>query len=82
MGCGCRKNNSFSPRSKSGPIQSSALRPATATNRNIIGPVERQSMAQTSSQTPSPIRNDSSTNQEKRKVQQARRDAIKKSFGK
>ena len=39
MACGCRKNNSFSPRSKSGPIQSSALRPATATNRNIIGPV-------------------------------------------
>lgn len=83
MGCGCRRNNQFAPRAKSGPYQTSALVPRTATNnKNIIKPQEKQNMAQTSSQTPATNRSETSINNEKRRIQQVRRDAIKRAFNK
>lgn len=79
MACGCKKNK-FGPSSKTGLTQNSALRPSNNINR--VAPIEKQNIAQTSSQTPKSNRSESSINQEKRKIQQIRRDAIKKSFGK
>jgi len=82
MGCGCRRNNQFAPRAKSGPYQTSALAPRSVTNKNIITPQTKQNIAQTSSQTPSAPRSESAINSEKRRIQQVRRDAIKRAFGK
>lgn len=83
MGCGCRKNNMRS-RPNSGPRQQSALKPTTKSTQNIIVPPQTQNlqaMAQTSSQTPAAPRSVSGQHLEKRKIQQIRRNAIRKAFG-
>lgn len=86
MGCGCgRKNSSFLPRSRSGVQQSAALRPNNSANNNkIIGPINsnKPNVSNVSSQTPSSFQSDTSKENERRKVQKARRDAIRKRFGK
>ncbi len=82
MGCGCRKN-SMRSRPVSGPRPQGALKPVTRTGQNIINPPKTvQPMSQKTSQTPPSQRSASGANLEKRKLQQIRRDAIRRAFGK
>lgn len=79
MACGC-KNNQFSRRQASGPRPVGAIRPVQRTTQNIITPIQNQGMNQTTSQTPTPQRSASGAYNEKKKMQQVRRDAVKRAF--
>lgn len=93
MGCGC-SNNRFAKRTMSGPRQVGALRPVTRTNKNIIAPAQNareaqntamrnpQNIVQTGSNAPAPPRSPSGEHLEKRKIQQMRRNVVRKTFGK
>lgn len=93
MGCGC-SNNRFSKRTASGPRQIGALRPVTRSNKNIIAPAQNQrqgnstalnnpqNIVQTGSNAPAQPRSASGEHLEKRKIQQMRRDVVRKTFGK
>lgn len=82
MGCGCRKSNMRTSRSISGPRQQAALKPVSKSTQNIIVPPQKmQDMSQTTSQTPPAPRSPSGEYMEKRKIQQIRRNAIRKAFG-
>ena len=83
MACGCRKNSFGANRSSSGPRQQAALKPVANATKNIVMPPKNmQTIAQTTSQTPPAPRSASGAYNEKRKIQQVRRDAIRKAFGK
>lgn len=83
MACGCKKNQ-FNRRPVSGPKPMGAIRPVQRTTQNIImpipTPIQAQGMNQTTSQTPTPQRSASGAYNEKKKMQQVRRDAMRRAF--
>jgi hypothetical protein len=79
MACGCKKNQ-FNRRPVSGPRPMGAIRPVQRTTQNIIMPIQPQGMNQTTSQTPTPQRSASGAYNEKKKMQQVRRDAMRRAF--
>jgi hypothetical protein len=79
MACGCKKNQ-FNRRQSSGIKPVGAIRPVQRTTQNIITPIQSQSVSQTASQTPTPQRSASGAYNEKKKMQQVRRDAVRRAF--
>jgi len=81
MPCGC-KSNKFKSRNVYSPRSSGIIRPVQRTVQNTATPIQAQNINQTTSQTPTQARSPSGINQENKRVQQLRREAIRKAFNK
>lgn len=92
MACGCSKNRAAS-RGISGPRQVGAARPVARSNRNVIVPSQAprqvqtaikqpQNIVQTGSTSPAQPRSASGEHLERRKIQQIRRNVVRKNLGK
>lgn len=79
MACGCRKNTFKRSAPVMGPSRAN-LQPSS--NNKIIAPVNVNKTSHAGSQTPTPTRNPSSEANDRRKIQNVRRDAIKRAFNK
>lgn len=80
MACGCRKNTF---KSNSGPvIGPSRANFQPSSNNKIIVPANVNKTSHAGSQTPTPSRNPSSEANDRRKIQNVRRDAIRSAFNK
>jgi hypothetical protein len=80
MPCGCRKNTF---KSRSAPVMGpSRANFQPSSNNKIIAPANVNKASHAGSQTPTPSRNSSSESNERRKIQNVRRDAIKRAFNK